>query len=60
MNIDEKLLSEGVRKILEVERSQLYGSKTGSDTNRRREVEKELNRVLDVLASKVSTNQTEQ
>lgn len=39
-------IKEGLKRILSVEREHLFGQKTGSDSARRRELEKELERLL--------------
>lgn len=57
MEIDSKLMDAALRKILEVEHSHLYGAKTGSDTARRREVEKALGRVMDELMRATSSSE---
>lgn len=46
MEIDAKKLEDALRRILDVERSHLYGAKTGSQSARKNEVERELDRVL--------------
>ncbi len=53
MEIDPTQLREALSKVLDVERAHLYGSKTGSDSARRKEVEAVLTRVLDELSSNV-------
>lgn len=50
MEIDPKILKEGIRKILEVEHAHLFGAKTGSDTARRKDVEAALSRVMDDIS----------
>jgi len=56
MDIDSNALRDALRKILEIEHAHLYGAKTGSESARRREVEAELNRVLDRFAENIATD----
>ncbi len=53
MEIDPIQLREALSKVLDVEHAHLYGSKTGSDSARRKEVEAVLTRVLDELSRNV-------
>ena len=46
MEIDARKLEDALRRILDVERSHLYGAKTGSQSARKGELERELDRVL--------------
>jgi hypothetical protein len=52
MEIDPQKIREALRRILEVERDHIFGAKTGSPTARRRELERELDRVLTDLMRK--------
>jgi hypothetical protein len=49
MEIEAKKLEDALRRILDVERNHLYGAKTGSQSARKNEVERELDRVLVAL-----------
>jgi len=53
MEIDPTQLRDALSKVLDVEHAHIYGSKTGSDSARRKEVEAVLTRVLDELSRKV-------
>jgi hypothetical protein len=55
MEIDPKKVNETLRRIIELERSHLFGAKTGSQTARRNDIEKELNRVLTELTQTART-----
>lgn len=56
MEIDPTQLRDALSKVLDVEHAHLYGSKTGSDSARRREVEAVLARVLDELSRNLHHN----
>lgn len=49
MVIHRHLIVSAAKEILAVERQHLYGARSGSDTVRRREVERALERVLEKL-----------
>jgi hypothetical protein len=49
MEIEAAKLEEAVKRILDVERSHLYGAKTGSQSARRTELEREVDRLLNTL-----------
>jgi len=54
MEIDAGKLRDALRRILDVERSHMFGAKTGSQTARRNELERELDRLLSELSKKKS------
>lgn len=51
MQIDSSKLEEALRRLLEVERNNLYGGKTGSASARKSELEGELDRIMENLFS---------
>jgi hypothetical protein len=51
MEIDSQKIREALRRIIEVERDHIFGAKTGSQTARRRDLERELDRVLTELTN---------
>ena len=52
MELDKKKIREALRRILEVERNHIFGAKTGSQTARRRELERELDHLLADFSAK--------
>jgi hypothetical protein len=46
MEIDESRLRDVLRRILAVEREHMFGASSGSQSARRRELEREIERVL--------------
>ena len=49
MEIEPTQLRDAISKVLDIERAHIYGSKTGSDSARRKEVEAVLIRALDEI-----------
>lgn len=52
MELDPEKLRHALRRILEVERSHMFGAKTGSQTARRHELERELDRLMAEVVQK--------
>jgi|WetSurMetagenome_2_1015567.scaffolds.fasta_scaffold477805_1 hypothetical protein len=46
MEIDKRKIEAALRRIIEVEREHLFGAATGSQTARRRDVERAIDRVV--------------
>lgn len=49
MEIDPRKLDDAIKAVLKVEREHHYGQKAGSQTARRSDLEREIDRVLNAL-----------
>ena len=49
MEIDDAVVRDALRRLLNVERDHIYGEKTGSPTARKQQVEREFDRILEEL-----------
>jgi hypothetical protein len=59
MEIEESLIRQTLKRILTVEREHLFGLKTGSQSARKKELERELDRELSELVKQMESQRSQ-